>query len=145
MKKLMPLLTVAVVVLSTLLLVVPVNANPSTTIIVSIDIKPGSCPNSINLGSRGVLPVAVETTVGWSGFDDFDATTVDPPTVRFADAAPLRWAEEDVNGDGYIDVIFHFKVQELNLDAFSTEATLTGFTLSGDLIEGTSSVNIVPK
>lgn len=29
---------------------------------VSIDIKPGSDPNSINLGSRGVIPVPMLTT-----------------------------------------------------------------------------------
>jgi hypothetical protein len=41
---------------------------------VSIDIKPGSAPNSINPRSRGVIPVAILTT------DTFDALDIDPKT-----------------------------------------------------------------
>jgi hypothetical protein len=104
-----------------------------------IDIKPGSCPNSINLGSKGVTPVAVLTT------DDFDASCVDPASVEFAGAAPLRWVMEDVDCDGDMDMLFHFKTAELALDASSTEATLTGCeTCYGNPISGTDSVNIVP-
>jgi len=106
---------------------------------VDIDIKPGSDPNSINLKSKGVVPVAVLTT------DDFDASTVDPDTVEFAGAEPVRWTMEDVDGDGDMDMLFHFKTQELNLDGDSTEATLTGETVDGVQIEGTDTVNIVPK
>jgi len=106
---------------------------------VEIDIKPGSDPNSINLKSRGVVPVAVLTT------DDFDATTVDPSMVEFAGATPMRWAWEDVDGDGDKDLLFHFKTQELNLDENSTEAILTGDTTDGRHIQGTDAVNIVPK
>jgi hypothetical protein len=106
---------------------------------VDIDIKPGSDPNSINLKSKGVAPVAVLTT------DDFDASDVDPVTVEFAGASPLRWAMEDVDGDGDEDLLFHFKTQELDLDVTSTEATLTGATFGGQPIQGTDTVNIVPK
>jgi hypothetical protein len=106
---------------------------------VIIDIKPGSYPNSINLGSKGVVPVAVLTT------DDYDATLIDPGTVSFADASPLRWAIEDVDGDGDEDLLFHFKTQELGLDENSTEATLTGETYGETSIQGTDTVNIVPK
>jgi len=105
---------------------------------IDIDIKPGSCPNSINLGSKGVVPVAVLTT------EVFDASTVDPSTVKFAGASPVRWTMEDVNGDGDVDLLFHFKTQELNLTEDNTEATLTGFTYGGQPIEGTDSVRIVP-
>jgi len=104
-----------------------------------IDIKPGSDPNSINLKSKGVVPVAVLTT------SCLDATTVDPDTVLFAGASPVRWTIEDVDGDGDMDLLFHFKTQELDLDENSTEATLTGSTYDGDPIQGTDTVNIVPK
>jgi len=101
---------------------------------VEIDIKPGSDLNSINLKSRGVVPVAVLTT------DDFDASTIDPSTetVEFAGASPVRWALCDVDGDGDDDILFHFKTQDLNLDENSTEATLTV-----DGIGGTDTVRIV--
>jgi hypothetical protein len=104
-----------------------------------IDIKPGSYPNSINLDSKGVVSVAVLTT------DDFDASDVDPVTVEFAGASPLRWAMEDVDGDGDMDLLFHFKTQELELDENSTEAYLQGYTQGGEFIWGTDTVNIVPK
>lgn len=106
--------------------------------VVGLDIKPGSDPNSINLNSKGVVPVAVLTT------EDFDASTVDPVTVLFAGASPLRWATEDVDGDGDMDLLFHFKTVELNLDESSTEATLTGTTSGGQYFEGTDTVNVVP-
>jgi 2-keto-4-pentenoate hydratase len=65
---------------------------------VSIDIKPGSFPNSINPKSKGKTPVAILTT------DSFDATTVDSSTVLFGatgnEAAPVHSALEDVDGDG---------------------------------------------
>jgi len=106
---------------------------------IEIDIKPGSDPNSINLKSKGVVPVAVLTT------DDFDASTVDPDTVVFAGADPVRWTMEDVDEDEDDDMLFHFKTQELELEEDSTEATLTGKTLGGIDIKGTDTVNIVPK
>ena len=62
-----------------------------------------------------------------------------------AGASAVRWTLEDVDGDGDIDLLFHFKTQELNLTEDSTEATLTGATYGGTPIEGTDTVNIVPK
>lgn len=106
---------------------------------VDIDIKPGSDPNSINLKSKGVVPVAVLTT------DDFDASAADPATVVFAGASPVRWTAEDVDSDGDLDMLFHFKMQDLNLTGASTEATLTGKTTDGTPIKGTDTVNIVPN
>ncbi len=103
-----------------------------------IDIKPGSFPNSINLGSKGVVPVAVLSTI------EMDAAMVDPATVVFAGVGPLRFAVEDVNGDGLKDLIFHFDTQKLNLTASSTEATLSGKNKDGLSVAGTDSVRIVP-
>lgn len=109
-----------------------------TIIEVKLDIKPGSYPNSINLKSRGKVPVAVLTS------EDFDASTVNPETVEFADASPVRTTLEDVDSDGDMDMLFHFNTQDLNLDENSTEATLTGTTYGGQPIQGTDTVNIVP-
>ncbi|MCB9418674.1 MAG: hypothetical protein H6667_02640 [Ardenticatenaceae bacterium] len=103
---------------------------------VAIDIKPGSDPNRINLHSNGAVPVAVLST------DDFDSASIDPVSVLFAGASPLRWVMKDVDFDGDVDFLFFFKTQELNLDANSIEATLTGTTFDGDLIVGTDSIVI---
>ena len=105
---------------------------------VTIDVKPGSDPNSINLKSKGVVPVAVLTA------DEFDASTVQPDTVSFAGASPVRWAFEDVDGDGDVDVLFHFETEDLGLNEDSTQATLTADTTDGKHIRGTDWVNIVP-
>ena len=113
-------------------------ATPATERVVSIDIKPGDDVNSINLRSKGVVPVAVLTT------PEFDAVTLDPSTVLFAEAAPVRWRVEDVDCDGDADMLFHFRTQSLNLTRESTEASLVGSTYDGQSIRGTDSVNLVP-
>jgi len=110
---------------------------PQSVIIVELDIKPGSYPNSINLKSKGVLPVAVLTT------GDFDASCVDPTSVTFAGATPLRWALEDVDHDGDQDLMLHFAMQDLGLEG-ATSADLSGFC-NGVPIEGSDSVRIVPS
>ncbi len=107
---------------------------------VTIDIKPGSFPNSINPRSKGVIPVAILTT------DSLDATTVDPTTVLFGvtgtEAAPAHSALEDVDGDGDTDMILHFDTQTTGLRCGDTSASLTGETLSGQMIEGSDSIKM---
>ena len=112
---------------------------PETTLNVNIDIKPGSFPNSINLKSKGNVPVAILSS------PTFDATTVDRGTVVFAGAPALSigGSPEDVNGDGLLDLVLHFSTQSLNLKSGDTEACLTGKTLSGQEFEGCDSVKIV--
>ena len=105
---------------------------------ISIDIKPCADLNSINLKSKGKIPVAVLTT------DDYDVLEIDPVTIEFAGANPLKWAFEDVDYDGDIDLILHFNTQELTLTEGDTEATLIGETVAGVPIEGTDSIKIVP-
>ena len=105
---------------------------------VDIDIRPGSYPNSINLKSRGVIPVALLST------EDFDASTVDAVTVVFAGASQIHHAVEDLDRDGDDDLILHFKTQETNLASGDTEACLTGQTRDGMPIQGCDSVRTVP-
>jgi len=115
---------------------------------VDIDIKPGSDPNSINRKSKGVIPVAI------LGSDTFDVTDVDVTTLEFGpDGAepahhltdPDVYADhlQDVNGDGFMDLVCHFKTQEVGLVAGSTDAELVGMNYDGVIIYGTDSVNIV--
>ncbi len=108
---------------------------------VEIDIKPGSFPNSINPKSKGVIPVAILTTA------EFDASTVDVETVRFgpAEIEAVHYALEDVDNDGDIDMILHFKIRDSGIQAGDTEAELTGQTIEGRNIHATDSVRTVPR
>ena len=108
---------------------------------VFIDIEPGSFPNSINPKSNGVIPVAILTT------NTFDATTVDPLSVKFgpdgATEAHGRGHREDVNGDGKKDLVLHFRTQDTGIVCGDTSASLTGETFSGQAIEGSDSLRTV--
>jgi hypothetical protein len=115
---------------------------PLSTLTVTIDIKPGEFPNRINItrdpNRIEVIPVAILTT------PTFDATTVDPATVRFGktgtEAAPVRAALEDADGDGTIDLVLHFRTQDTGLQCGDTSAVLTGKTVSGQAIQGSDSI-----
>lgn len=112
---------------------------------ISLDIKPGGNPNTINLKSKGTLPVAILST------DTFDAMSVDLETVTLA-GAPVKLkkngthmaAQEDVDEDGRLDLVFHVATQDLDLDEYDTEAVLEGKTREGMAVIGADSVQIVP-
>lgn len=108
-----------------------------------IDIKPGSYPNSINPNSRGNIPVAVLTN------GSFYANAVNPDTIVFLDATPVKWIMEDVDNDGDMDLILHFKTQELNFSLLVDEgddypyAYLYGETYDEKLFYGKDTINLV--
>lgn len=91
---------------------------------VAVDVKPGSCPNPFQVGSKGLLPLAV---LGGPGFD---AAAIDPATVRLAGVPAVSWSLEDVAApsglrpdscmscttagpDGHPDLVLHVDRQEL--------------------------------
>lgn len=91
---------------------------------VQIDVKPGSCPNPINLQKRGFTPVAVV------GSDTLDVRQIDIASVRLAGVSPSRFSFDDVAAstdpaswsyscstegpDGIRDLTLKFSTQELN-------------------------------
>jgi hypothetical protein len=110
-----------------------------TVIVVVIDIKPWSYPNSINTKSNGVVPVGI------LGSDTFDVTAVDVTTLAFgpSGATPAHdLTDPDVhnghlvnpdlitgwtaNEDGYVDLVTHFRQKDTGLAAGDTIAWLTG-------------------
>ena len=101
---------------------------------VVVDIKPGSFLNIVNLKSNGVIPVAILTT------ENFDATTVDPISVRFgpsdATEAHGRGHVQDVNADGRPDLLLHFRTQDSGIECGNISASLTGQTFDGAAIQG---------
>ena len=119
---------------------------------VGIDIKPADHPNKINLTAKGLLPVAVLTT------PTFDASQFAPEMAHLSDsrmamgagcvgADAVRWNLDDVNRDGRLDLVFFFKIQDLNLTSTSTEATFMAHGSDGSSgihILGTDSVQVKP-
>lgn len=74
-----------------------------------IDIKPGSCPNPLNVKDKGALPVAVLRS------KDFDVFNIDPASIRLEGVAPngvstavtqklLEHSSPDLTNKVYMDV-----------------------------------------
>lgn len=131
---------------------------------VPVDIKPGSCPNPVNVVSKGVLPVAI------LGTGDFDATRIDPSTILLNGVAPLRYAFEDVGSpyepikgkwdayacneygpDGNMDLSLKFDTQEFVAslgevdDREVVTVPLTGYLMDGTPIQGEDVIVILAK
>jgi hypothetical protein len=130
---------------------------------VYFDIKPGGCPNLVNLKAKGVLPVAV------LGTHDFNVRDIDPATLRLTregvsgEVAAIRWSYGDagtpftgalcgcntLGPDGHTDLNLKFTLQEvaqtLNLSGIvgnSVELVLTGSLKEGTPIRGADCVKI---
>lgn len=110
---------------------------------ITIVIKPGGYPNSINPKSEGVIPVAILTTL------DFDASIVDANSVRFGPSGAGKAHKnphlDDVDDDGDTDMVLHFRTQDTGIAEGDTEACLTGMTSDGTEIEGCDFVMVAGK
>ncbi len=108
---------------------------------VQIDIRPAGDRNRVNPRSNGTVRVAVLTGAS------FDATEIDPASVRFGrtgtEAAPIRFALRDVNGDGNSDAVFRFRIRETGIECGDTSASLTGRTIGGVHITGSDAIRTV--
>jgi hypothetical protein len=108
---------------------------------VLVDIRPRNFPNNINPKSNGIIPVAILST------STFDATTVDPSTVRFGrngnESVPTKFTLADIDHDGNADLILHFRTRGTGIQCGDTSATLTGATFGGQEIQGSDSVRTV--
>jgi len=107
---------------------------------VTIDIKPGDDPTTIETDRGGLLPVAILTTA------QFDATTVDPGTVHIGptgtEADVFRSMKDDVNRDGKPDLMILIRLQDMRAKCGDTVIKLTGKTRSGVDIEGSEAVTM---
>jgi hypothetical protein len=108
---------------------------------VVLDIKPHSSRNRLNPTSARTMSVAILTT------PTFDATTVDPFRVRFgpqgATEVHNRGHRRDVNGDGALDLVLHFTIQETGIACGDTSVSLTGETFDGRKIQGSDTITTV--
>ncbi len=124
----------------------PLLPTSPTAVHVAVDIKPQSCPNPINVGAQGVLPVAILGTAS------FDVTTVDPSSVKLQDVPALRSALEDVTTpftgtlmnatdcttagpDGFTDLLLSFDNQAVSAALGPvTDGQVLILTLTGKLL-----------
>ena len=156
------------IVLSIVLLVLvgfAITSSAVPPVVVAVDIKPESCPNPLNVKSKGVLTVAI------LGTEDFDVTQIDPASIRLEGVSPLRWNWEDVatpfepfigkedcmmdchelGPDGLMDLTLKFDIQEVIAALGDVEdedcltLILTGFLFGGMDIVGEDVIIIIEK
>jgi hypothetical protein len=118
-------------------------APPPPPFELEISIEPDGSPNAINTQNNGLIPVAI------FGSEVFDVTTIDVLTLRFGpDAAvPAHRAGghyEDVNSDGFEDIVSHYATQETGIAAGDISACVIGETFDGTAVGGCDAISTRP-
>ena len=112
--------------------------------LVTIDIKPGENPVTINTKSEGKLPLAILSSRVFSAPGMVDTASLTfGATGRELSLAFCNPNGEDVNGDGRLDLVCHFNTSDTGLKPGDTQALLKGRTVLNGLIEGSYNVRIV--
>ena len=114
---------------------------------ITIDVKPDDDRNSVNPRSRGLLPVAL---LGGPGLD---VTRIETGSLRFGprSASPAHAVTDsfaymellqDVNNDGYMDLLAHFSIWQAGIACETGAAVLIGTTVDGFAIEGADRLTV---
>ncbi len=107
----------------------------------NIVVKPGDNQTVLNVGSKGVIPVAILST------STFDATKVVPATVRFGrtgtEASPLHWSLQDVNNDGSLDMVLQFSIQRTGIQSGDTQVILMGRMIDSTPFRGFATIQTI--
>jgi hypothetical protein len=120
---------------------------------VDVDIRPGAYPNTINLRSRGAIPVAFLSRPG------FHASSIDPSTVTLrgedftcglvrlrGNKNPQPMASlEDVDGDGDLDLFVQLDTEMLATYELTTTCMIGGLTYDGFVVSGSDTIRVVPE
>lgn len=128
-----------------------------TMLAAHVDIKPGSCPNPINVASNGNIPVAI------LGTQYFNASQIDPATIELhvgspmaTGVAPMNWNSlgdvatpqmtlvndcydcTTLTADGYADLRLRFNTQAViaALPTNVTNGTCLPVYITGELFDG---------
>lgn len=114
-----------------------------SVLVVPLDIKPGSCPNPLNVNAKGVLPVAVLGTA------NFNVADIDPTSIRLEGVPALRSDIEDVANasdcnlgpDGFADLSLKFNLQDIAAKLDESQSLVDGqvraLVITGKLLNDT--------
>ena len=113
--------------------------------VVTIDVKPGSDVNPVNVHAHGVIPVAILCTLDPTDptLVTFDPSTVDASSLLFGtpgESPAIPCTLEDVNTDGCPDLMCHFSTQGSGIACGDTEVALTGLIADGTAISGSDTI-----
>ena len=115
---------------------------------VTLDVRPADSTNFVDTTSiNKSLNVAVLSTSITDGDSaDFDATQINPASVRFGtglaspDANYLPTAVRDIDNDGDADLYLSFTIPQTGIGCEDTTADLTGQLYTGSPVSGSDSI-----
>src|SRR5688572_4488121 len=113
--------------------------------VVTIDVRPETFPNVIDVAADGRLTVAIFSTAG------FDATAIVPGSLRLASSSTFGAADHpasthgqviDVNGDGRADLLVELEISRVQLVPGDLVLDLWGRTRGGVAFTGSDLVEV---
>jgi hypothetical protein len=115
-----------------------------TTLPVSIDIKPGTSDNIINIKNKGKIPVAILSSLTFDAPSEVDKSSLTfGHTGNEASFALCDTDPQDVNSDGLLDLICNFYTSLTGFQLSDTTGFLKGLTVEGISIQGSDAVKIL--
>jgi hypothetical protein len=107
-----------------------------------IDLRPKDRANAVTPDSSRSVQVAILSDSLGRGFD---ATLVTPGSVRFGryETGPSQLTHVDVNGDGQLDALLTFPINQTGISCGDAEVWLTASTSTGLEVEGRDVVRTV--
>ena len=116
------------------------------SVTISIDIKPKSEENKINIIKGESISIAILSS------NDFDAVKeVDWTSLTFGSTGDEQsliscqiHKPKDITGDGLKDLVCRFSIKDASFKCGDTEGILKGTTVTGTLFEGSQNVLIAP-
>jgi len=117
------------------------------TVLVSVDIKPGGCPNGVGLNTKGLIPVAI-----LGGMSDYTIDEIDVGSIKLNGVSAGKVQNEDVatpylgtdicactdlTVDGSPDIVFLVDAPQV-IQTLGTPAkkSLIPLTVTGTLTDG---------
>jgi hypothetical protein len=115
-----------------------------TMLPVTIDIKPSTVDNTINVKSGGKIPVAILSSLTFDAPSEVDTSSLTFGRTGTERSLALCGANaQDVNADGLLDRVCHFYTTQTGFQAGDTLGFLKGLTTDGVPIEGSDTVTIL--